>query len=124
MRRQNRAPALACLDQPEILRYVFRALREDALAPKCVDDAQSCVVGIDPRAGMQARANAACHSPSCCIDTLESVKHSITCYRRTNLHVWCANEERHALLKARSWSSAMLATQRRESDAAAGEARD
>ena len=123
MRRENRASALACLDQPEILRHVFRALREDALASRCVDDGQSCVVGIDPWSRVQARATTSRYSPSCCIDSLEPDQIAHLQLPSNNLHVWCANEERHALLKTRSWSSALLATQRRESDAAAGEAR-
>jgi hypothetical protein len=41
-------------------------------------------------------------------------------YSRTNLHVWRQDEERHTLLKTCSWSSALLATQRRSGDAPSG----
>ena len=123
MRRENRAPALARLDQSKVLRHVCRTLREDTLASKCVSNSWSRAVGIDSWSRMQARATASRYSPSGYIDTLEPIGQSITSYRRANLHVWCANEEGHALLKTRSWSSALLATQRSSGDVAAGEAR-
>src|SRR6185503_1220076 len=48
------------------------------------------------------------------------IARAIASYGRTNLHVWCENQERHTVLKACSWSSALLATQRRSGDAPTG----
>ena len=124
MRRENRAPALARLDQPQVLRHVFRTLREDALASKCVSNSWSGAVGIDSWSRMQARATASSDSPSGYLVALEPIGQSITGRRRANLHMWSENKERHALLETCSWSSALLATQRRERDVAAGEAHD
>ena len=122
--RQNRASALACLDQPQILRYVLRTFRDDAQVAKCVGDNLSRIFRIGAWSRVQARTGPSDHSAYRQLDSrAELIEQFVSSYCRTALHVWCANEERHALLEACSWSSAVLAAQRREADAAAGEAR-
>ena len=110
MRRRDRASALAVVDQSKVLRHVFQTLREDVLGSRCVSDSQSCVVGTDSRPRVQTRAGASRYSSSGSIDNVEPIKQSSSGYSRTNIHVRCANKERHAVFEACSWSGALLAT--------------
>ncbi len=122
MRLKNRAPAVACLDQPKVLRHVLQRLSEDALASRFTHNSYSAVVGIDCRPRVQAGAGASHYSPSADIDNLDPIEHSVFDYGRKNIHMWCEDEERHAVFKTCTWSGALLAAQRFESNAATGEA--
>jgi hypothetical protein len=73
---------------------------------------------------VQARAGASHYSSSDDIRDIKPIEQSIFDYGRTNIHMWCDDKERHSLFKTCSWSGALLAAQRFESNAAAGEARD
>src|ERR1051325_6356739 len=68
---------------------------------------------------MQARAAAARDSANC--NHRGADPHPSSSDDRTALHVWGTNEEGHALLTARSWSSTLLAAQRSSCHVAAGE---
>jgi hypothetical protein len=124
MRRQNRASALARLDKPKVLRPVFRTFREDALVWWRVSQRWAFISRVADRSRVQAQAVTARDSAPCYIAVGERIEQSVSRHGRTTLHVWCANKERHALLETCSWSSALLATQRREGNAATGEALD
>jgi len=122
MRRKDRAFTLACLDQPEVLRQVLGTFCENGLVAKCRRERDARVVRPCAWSRAQARTTSTRDSTYCDVDDANVISEPDAYHCRTTLHVRCANEERHALLETRSWSSALLATQRREGDAAPREA--
>ena len=75
MRRQNRASPLARLDQPKVLRPVFRTFREDALASRRVSQRWAFISWIADRARVQAQAAAARNSTHRYIIRAEHSRH-------------------------------------------------
>ena len=64
VRREDRPPALACLDQPQVLRHVFRALCQDTLASSWSYNGESDLVGTVNWPWVQTRAGASRYLPS------------------------------------------------------------
>ena len=64
MRCEDRPPALACVDQPQVLRHVFRALCESGVASSCSNNGESDVVGLVNRPRVQTRTGASDYSSS------------------------------------------------------------
>ena len=119
VRGEDRPAELAYLDQPEVLRQVFPALREDALVTTRLRNSPVVVLWNPDRSRLPARTTSTRDSAYCKYSHAEFFAAS---HNRSNLLMRCKNKERHALLAARSWSSTLLAAQRRDCDAAAGEA--
>src|SRR5688572_12319064 len=123
MRRQDRATALARMDQPQILRSVFSRSRQSVLATTR-DRGEYFIAGRSfNRTRLPARATAAgdrTAGPS--YFTVRRNRPSITGYNRTGLHLRRSHKERQTLLAPRQWFSALLATQRRTGDAPRREA--
>ena len=122
VRRKDRAFAVACLDQPKVLRPVFQAFRKDALDARGDGNRDTGVGRTADRPRMRPQSAATCDSAYSSGDGGELNSESGCHDSRTTLHVWCANEERHALLETCSWSSALLATQGSEGHGSAGQA--
>ena len=120
MRGKDRPAALAYLDQQEVLRQVRPALRESALVTTRLRDDWSGVFRNSDRTRVQASTAATRDSARGECARAKLSKPSANNHDRTNLPVRCENEERNALLTTGSWSSALLATQGRGSDTAAG----
>ena len=58
VRGEDRPAALACLDQPEVLRQVFPALREDALGTTRLRNSPAVVLWNPDRTRLPARTTA------------------------------------------------------------------
>ncbi len=110
MWRQDRTPALACLDQPEVLRQVWPKFREDAVAATHLGYARSCLRWNVARARVSARTTAAGYSTDC--HHVRAGSSSSSRDSRTALHMWSADEERNTVFATRAWTSALLAAQR------------
>jgi len=113
MRCKNRAPALACMDQPQVLRQVRARVCANVLGSTCAGRDGACVARADHRSHVAARTTTTGDSAHC---YYKHIARAVASYCRTNLHLWCENEERHTVFKTRAWSSALLATQGRRSD--------
>lgn len=118
MRREDRPPALAHLDQQAVLRQVLPALCEDALVTTRLRDDRSRMFRNPDRSRLPARTATTRDSAHSQYAYTESFTASRA---RANLLMRCKNKERHTLLATRSWSSTLLATQGRGCNAAAGE---
>ena len=117
MRREDRAAALACLDQPAILRPVLLArLGKTQRLQRVVITVVLIFLGVLIGRGCRRE------SPPLVIQRPVSIQsphaHSACGHKRRDLHLRRENKERHALFAARTWSSALLAAQRREGDVA------
>ena len=127
MWRQDRAAALAAMDQPPFLRQVFpRGTSEGLLAPLGCSDIRSLTNWNFDRTRFSTRAPATGDRATGASVFLpnRNANHSTTINDRTGLHLRRADEERQTLLAPRTRPSALLATQRAAGDVAAGEAGD
>jgi len=120
MRRQDSASALARLDQPAVLQQVLFAVCANALDSTYVGRNSVGLPRTADRPRVPSRTSTAGDSAHRYFTRDKRITRAIASDSRTNLHVWCKNQERHTLLKACSWSSALLATQRRSGDAPSG----
>jgi len=119
MRREDRAPAVACLDQPAVLWPVLRADCEDAQTATRRRRCCAYLPRSSDRSWLQTWTAPTGDTPSA-VDREPGVNSANSdCWR--NLHLRSANEERHAVFTPRAWSSTLLATQRSEGDAPSGE---
>lgn len=121
VRRKDRPLALAYLDQPALLRSVRAAFRQTTIAATSVNGDHDLNRGRVAWTRMQARTPTTRHSSSDQCAGAEFAGSCSTNHRRTNLHLRREDEERYTLLTPRTWTSPLLATQRRRRDAAAGE---
>src|SRR5262245_27583603 len=122
MRREDRATALAFMDQPQVLRRLFSWIVEGSVAATRLSDHHAFSRGNRIRPRLSTRTPAA--GDRTAGSNLNSARSTIACENRRGLYLRRAYEEGQALLPARSWSSALLATQRRAGDVAGGEADD
>jgi hypothetical protein len=138
---QDRAAALGGLDQSQVLRQVLSQFCEDALAAP--DNLFVCVVTLRrfARPGLPPRAATVDHRATCA-DANLSAGRSFRHYQWSNcsgainidqsnnsnrrnrrrLHLRRAHKERHPVFSPRTWTSTLLATQRRLCNASAGKA--
>lgn len=114
MRREDRSPALAFLDQQTILRSMFRAILSLPDTAISVSSDRFNVGGSFNRARHQATSattrdrTAGQHTSDTKLIDCERVCAS---HSRRRLHLRRTNEERHTLLPTGPWSSTLLATQ-------------
>src|SRR5947207_14787841 len=120
MRRPDRPLALACLDQPQILRQVFRALRKTTASSARGRDDRAYYRRNADRTRTPARGTASHYSARRCHRRADC--HTVASNDRTALSLWSANEEGHTVFATRAWSSALLATQGNAGDVVAGDA--
>ena len=119
MRRQDSAAPLACLAQSPILRSVRLVVSERTSRPG------SNLSRRNSRYRHFRRARTSSETATTNNPTNERVKSNYDehcfpasrCCRRAGLHLWCSNEERHALFASSSWASSLLATQGAEANA-------
>jgi hypothetical protein len=119
------AAALVRLDQQTVLRQVFPHVCQSALATTVAHHIRRATFRSPARPWLPPGAASADHRASHCAHDVEIRKRqrrSIFTCNRSGLHLRRAHKERHALLTPRPWTRALLATQRRASDAAVGEA--
>jgi len=111
MRGEDRPPALAFLDQQTILRQVLRDVRAAASIETSSSSDHFAGRWSFDRARNQAATTPTGHRASR-QHTSGAELNERADRRRRRLHLRCANQERHALLATRSWTSALLAAQR------------
>jgi len=130
---QNRAAALVCLDQPPVLRQVLSRVCEVTLA--AANDLLVCAVTLRrvgrtwlppcPAASDHRAAGAAAKLNN---QSFRKLKHysgpTNSDDNRRRLSLRRAHKERHPVLPPRTWTSTLLATQRRPCNAAAGKTAD
>ena len=94
MRREDRASALACMDQPQVLRYMFSYSRQGLLAAKAGSNRCSVGRGNSDRTRQPPRAPTANHRASGSILHATDRSNSITHAHGSGLHLRRAHEER------------------------------
>ena len=119
VRGEDRAAALAHLDQQEVLRQVFPSLRQKTLVTTRLRDSPFVMLRNADRSRLPARTATTRDSA---YGKYTHAEFFAANHDRTNLLMRRENKERHTLLATRSWSSTLLATQRRGCHAAAREA--
>jgi len=124
MRRENRAAALAFMDQSQVLRSVFSTIREGLLRAADSLNNSSFIDWSFNRTRLSTRTTATRDRASRRLGTTRHANHSTTANNRTGLHLRRTHQERQTLLTPRSWASTLLATQRRARDVAGGEVND
>ena len=123
MRRQDCAPALAFLVQPQVLPAMWLA----------VSQTTTCATGDESHWTSHSRNSSRSRTSSeTTAINYSTIKHvdghtrnnsrfpTDRCCRRAGLHLWCANKERFTLFSACPWSSSLLATQGSQGDDAPG----
>jgi hypothetical protein len=125
MRRKDYSPALASLDESEVLRWLYSAVPSRALAVVVSGDCHSLVPRFYFRSCSKAEPAATGYSTKrTCADIITT---NCTGYhisdtgvpgRGTGLHLRRAHKERHAVLPSRAWSGTLLAAQRYAGNAA------
>ena len=110
MRREDRAAALAHMDQPQVLRQVFSCICENALARVCRYNVDSLVGRNSDRTRMPSRTAATCHRAARAVNFKYKSNRS-TLGDRARLHLRCSNKKRQTLFSPRARIRALLATQ-------------
>jgi hypothetical protein len=124
MRREDRAAALAVMDQSQVLRPVFSPIVKGRLAASRAFNNRSRAGRNSSGPRLPARTAAAGDRTARSISITNRHTASPTRCERTTLHLRRAHKERQAVLTPRAWSSSLLATQRRPCDVARGEVND
>jgi hypothetical protein len=122
MRGKDRSPALASLDQPAILRPVCGGIYSGTDRARDVRGGR--LTGHRRTDWTRDEATTATTRHRAFRQYTRSakfIKRACAGHGGRRLHLRRAHQERHTLLATRSWPSALLATQRRGSDAASGE---
>jgi len=88
MRRENRAPALACMDQPKVLRPVLSGACAKVLDSTCVGRNGVGIPRVVYWPRLPSRTTTTRDSADSYFACDKRITRSIANYNRTNLHVW------------------------------------
>ena len=123
------AAALACLDQPAFLRQVRSRVCEDELAQAIAFVSSAFALRCADRTRLPPRALASDHRTRYAVTNINTQRGFGDDQRtatfstdRRCLHLRRAHKERHPVFPPRTWTSTLLATQRRLCNAAARKA--
>ena len=126
MWRKDHSPALASLDESEVLRWLYSAVPSRALAVVISRDCHSLVPRFYFRSCSEAeptaigyptkRTYAGIITTNC--TGYQHISDTVVPGRGTGLHLRRAHKERHAVLPSRAWSGTLLAAQRYVGNAA------
>lgn len=122
---EDRAAALACLDQPPFLRQVRTRVCEGELAQTVAFAVSAVALRCVAWTWLPSRAAAADHRTHCAVTKANNDHRfsgneraaSFSAYRGC-LHLRRAHKERHPVFPPRTWTNTLLATQRRRCNAA------
>jgi len=89
MRRENRAPAVACMDQPKVLRQVLSRVCANVLDSTCVGRNGVGISRVVYWSRVPSRTITTRDSADSYFACDKRITRSIANYNRTNLHVRC-----------------------------------